>query len=312
MIKRKEFTFFIKFVRVGVERYQIIKSGGNKMKKQITLFLLISTLVSAKEGDTKTQKMDLNQKSEKINKIEKHQGAQFKGGIGAGIGYGSPLYKAAETKPGPLLTGSIGYGNLYLEGTELGYEKQLTSQLTITPFIEFMGGINGGNYEGYQIKGKDLKEGYKGIDDRKAQLEGGVSVTYSTNRKINMTGRIHGGKQGGTLELGVSQFHRVFERLFFIPYLKGTVINANMVRYYFGVDEKEVNRSATDKLDKTYDPNKLGYTMSLGISYIYAFNQNWQLFGVIEEKYLSKEIHNSPIVENKWNYGIVAGLKYTF
>ena len=78
--------------------------------------------------------------------------------------------------------------------------------------------------------------------------------------------------------------------------------------YYFGIDSNEVNG---DKITKTYS-GEATYRIGIGILGNYRINDAISLMGFTGVTKLSKEISNSPIVDNDVIYIFGTGVIYTF
>ncbi len=91
-----------------------------------------------------------------------------------------------------------------------------------------------------------------------------------------------------------------------------TLIDHNMVNYYFTVSEDEVNDPRNTKLDKAYNPDQLAYAFGVGVTSNYQFTSEWSVFALAEMQYVADEIGNSPIVDERANYFIGVGLRYSF
>lgn len=251
------------------------------------------------------------------NVPEKEAGPKYKFSLGYMAGYGSKLYHIEEKQPHyvPIIT--LESKNLYVLGTEIGYRYRLNSKLTLTGFSQLFGGIAlqgvGGVIGATQLDNSDMEDGYKGIEDRKTQVEFGLRLGYNTGfQRVKLLGEVRGGKIGGSGKISALRPIVVTDKLLIIPQINLSLLDKNMVDYYLGVSEDEVNDPRNYKLDKAYDPDKFAFASSIGLTGIYQFTENWSAFGLAEIQYVADEIGNSPIVDNRANYFVGLGLRYDF
>lgn len=247
----------------------------------------------------------------------KEEESKYKFSLGFMTGYGSKLYQIDQKEMSYIPFITLERKNLYIRGTEIGYRHKLNSKLTLTGFSQLFGGVTlqgvGGAIGATQLNNSDMKDGYKGINDRKTQVEFGLRLGYNTNfQRIKLVGEVRGGQRGGSGKISVIRPFVVTNKLLIIPQINLSLVDKNMVDYYFGVSENEVNDSRSTKLDEIYEPNKFAYASAVGISIRYKFTPNWSAFGLTEIQYVADEIGDSPIVDNRANYFVGLGLRYDF
>ena len=248
-------------------------------------------------------------------KVEKKQ--NFKFSLGGLVGTGSRLYQVNDKDIRTIPVFTAEYKGLYLIGTEIGYRYHFTPKLIITGVTQLFGGVTlqgiGGVIGGTQLNNSDMKEGYRNIDDRHTQVEFGLRVDYNTSfQRVKLTTEARGGKNGGSGKISALRPFKIGKNFLLIPQVNLTLFNSNMVNYYFGITEDEVNRDGNDKLTEVYDPNKYAFASAIGVTGRYEFNKSWAVFGLAEIQYVADEIGDSPIVDNRANYYVGVGLRYQF
>lgn len=278
-----------------------LKLRRKEMKKIILIVFILLSILSFSENDRPGKKSE----------------SKYKFSLGFMVGYGSKLYQIDEKRLGYIPFIALERENLYIKGTEIGYKHKLNSKLTLTGFSQLFGGIGlqgvGGAIGGTQLNSSDMKDGYKGINDRKTQVEFGLRLGYNTGfQKIKLVGEVRGGERGGTGKISAVRPFIVTNKLMVIPQINLSLLNENMVDYYFGVSEDEVNDSRNTKLDSVYEPNKFAYASAIGVSISYKLTPKLSVFNLAEIQYVGNEIGDSPIVNNRANYFVGLGLKYNF
>ena len=268
------------------------------MKKIIIMLILVVSTLSFTEENKVTEK------------------SEWKLYIGAFAESRSYLYKVDKKNISYLPVIGIEKNGYYLKETELGYKYDLTPKLKITGYTQIFGGLGlqgvGSSLNSKQLRGSDMEEGYQEIDDRKTQVEGGLKLAYTTDEKIVFTGNLRGGKYGIASTLGVSRMFVLARRFVLIPQANLTVFDKNIVNYYFGVSDEEVDRDLGDKLTKDYSVKKYSVVPSLGLVGSFYITRELSIFGLVEMQYASEGIGNSPLVNERSNYFLGTGLRYEF
>ena len=243
--------------------------------------------------------------------------SEYKLSLGFMTGYGSNLYNISGNDLSYIPFIGFERENLYILGTEIGYKHKLNSRLELTGFSQLFGGAGilgaGGTISGTQLSSSDMEDGYKGIDSRKTQVEFGLRLGYNTNfQRVKILGEVKGGERGAVAKISAVRPFIITNKLFIIPQINFSLLNENMIDYYFGVTEDEVNDSASTKLDEAYNPDNFGYAPSVGVSVRYSINPKFSVFSITEIQYVNDEIGDSPIVDNRANYFVGLGFKYNF
>ncbi|MEI6855960.1 MipA/OmpV family protein [Psychrilyobacter sp.] len=255
--------------------------------------------------------------SSENNVPAKEAKSKYKFSLGFLTGYGSKLYQIKEKQPRYVPLIILERENFYIIGTEIGYRHKLNSKLTLTGFSQLFGGIAlqgvGGVIGATQLNNSDMEDGYKGISSRDSQVEFGLRLGYKTGfQKVTLLGEVRSGKRGGSGKISALRPIIVTDKFSIIPQISLSLLDKNMVNYYFGVDEDEVNDPRNTELDKVYDPDEFAYVSGIGVLGRYKFTPTWSVFGLAEIQYVSDEIGDSPIVDNRANYFVGLGLRYDF
>jgi len=243
--------------------------------------------------------------------------SKYKFSLGTMVGHGSKLYKVEKDKLNYIPFISLESEDLYIRGTEFGYKHRLNSRLVLTGFSQLFGGIQlqgvGGAIGAVQLDNSDMEDGYKGINDRDTQVEIGLKLGYDTEfNDIKLLGELRGGKRGGAGKISAIRSYKITNKFFIVPQISLSLLDKNMVDYYFGISEGEVNDPRNTKINKAYNINKFAYASAIGASTSYNFTPKWSVFGLAELQYVSDEIGDSPIVDNRVNYFVSLGIKYNF
>jgi outer membrane scaffolding protein for murein synthesis (MipA/OmpV family) len=278
-----------------------LKLGRGDMKRIILVVFILLSVLSFSENNIPAKETE----------------SKYKFSLGFMAGYGSKLYQIEEKQPRYIPLIMLESKNLYILGTEIGYKHRLNSKLTLTGFSQLFGGIAlqgvGGVIGATQLDNSDMENGYKGISSRETQVEFGLRLGYNTGfQRVKLLGEVRGGKRGGSGKISALRPFAVTDKLLLIPQINLSLLDKNMVNYYFGVSEDEVNDPRNTKLDKAYDPDKYAYASSIGVSGRYSFTSKWSAFGLAEIQYVADEIGDSPIVDNRMNYFVGLGLRYDF
>ncbi len=224
--------------------------------------------------------------------------------IGIGYGVTTELYKSDDNGYAlPLV--DLEYDNFFLKGAtvngfSVGYNLYQDDFYTFSLYVKPFGG--------YKMDSGDMKDGYKGIDDREHKVMGGAEVTiYTGIYDIEMAASADFGKEGGNVVLQLNRPYVVNSRLVLIPSVNFVYFNSDYVDYYFGVESHE----RTGNIGRTYDGDS-AYTIGLNLTASYRLTDSFSLLGFAGMNKFSKEIEDSPIVEDSMVYFTGAGIVYTF
>lgn len=164
-------------------------------------------------------------------------------------------------------------------------------------------------FGGYKIKAKDLEQKYRSIDDRDYQIMLGSELKYYNDiYDVETSINAEAGKKGGKLSLSFQKPYVVNSNLILRPSISFNYFTSNFVDYYFGIDGKEASSSL---LLEKYDGDR-GYSLGIGVSSSYRLTDAFSLLGFIGVSKYSKDMGDSPIVENDLIYTGGVGIIYTF
>ena len=206
-----------------------------------------------------------------------------------------------EVDPFPLV--EFRYGDLYFDGGEFGYDVWGNDKWSTSVFLSFE--------EGYDVKGSDLDKGYNKIEDRDAQIEGGLEIGYDLGNDYEISLRIAFGEEGNRYSLEGDKLIFISDKTTLKTTAFFTFNDSSYTDYYFGVTEKEAAKPGNYKIDKAYKPGS-SYSMGFEISGEHRFTESVSMVAMAGIEYLSSDVKDSPVVENNFIYETALGLKYTF
>lgn len=229
-----------------------------------------------------------------------------KTGVGLGVGVANSLYKGIDSKAYPIPLFDIEYGNFYVAGTDIGYKMWQNDMYTLSFFANPL--------EGYRVKASDMEEGYKDIEDRDLQFMGGLRLDADTGLMgIKTAVALSGGQHGAKGRLGFYKPYSVTEKFVIVPGIHSIYYSKDFTDYYFGVDSKELgsNRKDNYKLTSTYSPDS-AYSVGINIVGEYRFRDNLAMSFFVGAEKFSKEIGDSPLVDEDYIIMGGTGIKYYF
>ncbi len=216
-----------------------------------------------------------------------------------GVGTQEAIAPVFEVRSGDFFmrTGEVRY-SVFSMGYDLIKDDRANLSLIINPL------------GGYRVKRSDLPNGYKNIEERKYQFEGGVKFSYATGwENIHFGAYALGGEHGNQVGGSIFRPFRITEKLTVVPRAYVTYFDEDYVDYYFGVSQSEADRNSS--ISKEYKPDG-GVTTGLDIAINYNISETWSIAGFAGVENLSSEITNSPIVERDNIYRTGLGVSYHF
>lgn len=230
--------------------------------------------------------------------------AENRYGVGIGAGVSNNIYKGDKTQAYPIPLFDVDYGNFYLKAATLGYRFYKNDKLSTSIYIDPLAG--------FPIKGKDMKNGYKNIDDRDFQVMGGIRLDAETGIYGIRTGlNAQFGEHGAEGRASLYKMYFANNKLTIIPGIHFRGFSKHYTDYYFGVTSKEVERSSRDNLKNEYKGGT-AYSYGAVITLDYKLAENVSLDSFFGIEKFSSDISDSPIVERDWMYMIGGGIKYFF
>ena len=232
--------------------------------------------------------------------------AAFANSIGIGYGATTELYKSDENGYVlPMI--DLEYDNFFLKGATVngfsfGYNVYQDDFYTLSLYVKPFGG--------YKMDADDMKHGYRNIDDRDHKVMGGAEVTiYTGLYDIEMLASVDYGKEGGNVLFQLNRPYYVNSKLALIPSANFVYFNSDYIDYYFGVSQSEALRNSG--INRSYEGDS-AYTIGLNLTGSYRLTDSFSLMGFAGVNRVSKEIKNSPIVDDDIVYFVGTGLIYTF
>lgn len=228
----------------------------------------------------------------------------FASSIGIGYGATTELYKNDDNGYVlPMI--DLQYDNFYLKGATVngfsfGYNVYQDDFYTFSLYVKPFGG--------YKVDADDMKDGYKSIDDREHKVMGGAELSvYTGIYDIQMVTSVDYGKEGGNVLFQLNRPYYVNSKLVVIPSVNFVYFNSDFIDYYFGVERHELGGN----IKHTYEGDS-AYTFGLNLTGSYRITDNFSLMGFVGANRVSKEIKNSPIVDEDIVYFAGTGIVYTF
>lgn len=233
----------------------------------------------------------------------------LKTSIGIGAGAALSPYQGVGAQGAPLPFLDAQWGNFYIRTGDvryslisLGYNFWQNDRVVLSAYVNPFGG--------FDVDRSEMDSGYKNIDNREYQFEGGLKAVLDTGWN-GLKLQTHGtfGEEGG--HVGASAFRpfQINPKLTIVPRVGATYFESDYVDYYFGVSQSEANRNS--KIDKKYSPDG-AFSFNADLAANYAYRENINFFGFAGVEKFSSEIDDSPIVEEDVLYRVGAGVKYTF
>lgn len=229
--------------------------------------------------------------------------SENKVGIGLGVGTSTKIYKKEDREYLPIPSMDVQYGPMYIKGMNIGVDLIKDDAFAVSLFVD--------PYTGFGAKGKDMKNGYKNIDERKYQTMVGAKIDANTGiNDIRTMLALKTGEHGTVGKASIYKAFRVNDKLTLIPNIGMSGYSGDYSDYYFGVSSGEANRSKFDKLTE-YKANE-AYSFDAGLLADYRLTDDIALTSFLGVNKFSDEIGDSPIVENDVVYMVSVGARYYF
>ncbi len=228
--------------------------------------------------------------------------AESRAGVGVTSIFTTPLYKYEKNVVFILPVFDAEYKDLYIKNLEIGYtfyrNEAIKTSLFINPIF------------GYDIDGKDLKDGYKDIRSKNFQIALGANFEYNFKYDFKTVLSFEVSEKGNE---GKIRFERDFylgERFQITPSIFMRGYSEKYVNYYFGVESIEASRNSM--IASSYQTNNIAYSYGATLSLEYSLTEHVAIGGFVGVESYSKDISNSPLIENKTIYFGGVGIKYYF
>lgn len=224
--------------------------------------------------------------------------------IGVGVAGSNKLYKQDDENIQLYPNLDMRYGRLYVKGIQLGVYLYESDLMAFSVFVDPMGG--------FKMDNDDMKSGYKNIDDRDTMVMGGGKLELKKlPGDVKVTVSYKGGEEGQQGDLVVMRKFPITSKFSMTPSVNASMFSSDFTDYYFGVSTKEVNRSTTDNLDKTYNGDT-AYAYGAKLACEYMFTENVSMIASAGVTQFSSEVEDSPIVDNGTIFYGSLEAKYTF
>ena len=106
---------------------------------------------------------------------------------------------------------------------------------------------------------------------------------------------VSGSSEGARLNLGAAYGTRIDKDWRLIARANTTVINANEMKTYFGINSREASDSGLAE----YSPGAGFYDVGLDIDLTYDISKTWSVIGIVKSHYLIGDAADSPLVSVK-------------
>ncbi len=148
------------------------------------------------------------------------------------------------------------------------------------------------------------------VNSKEHKVMGGAEVTvYTGIYDIEMLASVDYGKEGGNILFQLNRPYFVNSKFTLIPSANFVYFNSDYIDYYFGVSHSEVLKNSG--IDRSYEGDS-AYTIGLNLTGSYRITDSFSLMGFAGVNRVSKEIKNSPIVDDDIIYFVGTGVVYTF
>lgn len=219
---------------------------------------------------------------------------------------------------------------LYGEVEKLPY-KGVDSDFTVLPMVYYesryfyIDGLEAGfyflnddvhqlslglGYEQVGLKPSDSSnQQIKQLNRRKDSLMANIDYTYisdwgaiSAEFKFDTLGR----NKGVALDLGYLAMVQTGD-FTFVPNIGVVWYSEKYNDYYYGVSQAESQRSGL-----AHYKSKQGINSYVELNILYQVAPNWEMFATGRYEHLSKEVKNSPVVDQKESTNLKLGVMYQF
>lgn len=218
--------------------------------------------------------------------------------VGAGAIVSSKPYRGVDPKIYPVPMFGYEGERFYLRGVGGGYRLLHKGRWSFGPVLQ-------PRFDGYE---EDDSRDLAGMDDRDLTLDGGVAMTWRTNRGllgVSWVTDLLGKHDGQELEFSYTAVlsHGGFD---FIPSVGLRYKTDKLVDYYYGVksDEVRAGRPAYEA-DEAMDP-------FVRLAVRRKLVGKWSLLGAVQCEWFDSEIKDSPIVDQSQDLSFVAGVLYSW
>ncbi|MBC3220582.1 MipA/OmpV family protein [Serratia fonticola] len=166
------------------------------------------------------------------------------------------------------------------------------------------------NYSPLSFKPADSDDpAMKKLDKRRATAMAGIGYQYHAdwgNINADIATDVMGYSDGVIADVGY-QYRFQFGKLQLVPGFGMRWQNRAFNNYYFGISERESQRSGIQQYQA-----KSGVTSYISLASYYAINNDWQLFLMGYNEQMSDTVKDSPMTVRDYSINAVAGVLYSF
>lgn len=228
--------------------------------------------------------------------------AQTGWGAGVGAAKGQSPYQGVRDNPNTIPAFVTYEGKKgYFRGIEAGYyiwqQGDHSNRLSLSLLAS-------GRMEGYHSSDSSY---LRGMDERTWSLDGGLGLSWRQGKhsySLKATTDLLGKHEGQEISAGYSYVIPISQRLMLIPTAQASWLSGNLLDYYYGVQDKEINLA----LDRT------AYQAGADLQYSAGFNLMWQpaeRFSVLmmaRTRWLPDSVTDSPLVDRNAISGVMAAV----
>jgi len=218
--------------------------------------------------------------------------------LGAGAVVTSKPYVGVNAGVYPIPMFAYEGRRLYLRGVAMGYRFLAGRDWSVAPVLW-------PRFDGYQEQDSSA---LWGMDDRDVTLDAGAAFTLRGDWGVlgaALVTDILGKHDGQELELSYSKPLR-WDNWTIAPAAGLRWQSSDLVDYYYGVRDEEARpgRPAYDA-DGAVNP-------FVALRVQRPLGRKWTLLGAVQYEWFDDEIGDSPIVDEKYDITVMAGVLYTF
>lgn len=225
--------------------------------------------------------------------------------VGIAASYTNTMYQS-KNKVIPLPLINLNYERFFIKGLKPGFKLYEEPDFTFSAIIDPLAGY----LDGWSIKGSDMKDGYKNIEDRDFHTMYGLEASYNfTENTFGTLNYMWGGSKGSKGEFAITNINYLTDRLVFMPSINIKYYDSKFMNYHVGVSKKEVLNNS--KIDKEYNTND-SFTAGISLTFEYAATEQTTINIFTGYDYFDDKIADSPIVGKDHQIFGGIGLRYSF
>ena len=221
--------------------------------------------------------------------------------VAGGAGYSSSPYKKYDVYVLPLPILSFDSKYFYMRGLGAGVHLWKDGQQTLSLGVSY----HWQRFKHDKTDDRRLKQLSSRHDSINAELQYVVRGDYG-RLKLAVFQDILDHSNGLSAEATYSYPFRP-GKFYLSPGIGVRWESSDVLDYYYGISGKEASRSGLPR----YKAEE-GFSPFLFLESAYPLNKKWSLISAARAMQLSKEIKDSPMVDDTWMYSVFAGVNYSF